>query len=645
MTADGLRLGGGVSRLLWEDRRPVALAISIAIGAWAAGAGWVPWSIPLVAPAGAVALSMASRRFVLLCGTAALLATCLAQRSLDGLAGPVAPRDVRAEVTLMNDPRPTPGGSVRADARLDGKRVALEAHRSSAAALRERLAGERISVIGELLPPTRYEELAAHRHLSGRLRVEIVVGWRPGHGITQLANKLRRTLEDGAGSLSDRHQSLLAGLLLGDSRSHPADLTDNFRSSGLAHLLVVSGSNVAFLMVVLAPLLQRLRLAPRLVVTLGALAGFALLTRGEPSVLRATAMAAIGAYAAATGNPMTGLRRLALAVGGLLLIDPLLLRSLGFQLSTAGAGGIILGASTLADRLRGPRWFTLPVAVTVSSELAVAPLLVTTFGSVPLVSVLANLLATPAAAPVKIWGLTGGLLAGVLGEPMATWLHLPTRLMLTWLDGVASISAGLPVGELGAGHLAALAAGGIAVGLGTRLRRFVAALTLRLSGASVVLGTVMAAVLAAPGSQVAKDGLVELGSGMDLWRGGGAAVVVIDGRATEDWIALALRREDVERVDVLVLRTPANRAVALAATLVERWPQLIVLAPAEVTETPGVRIEGALTPPPGMTMTVGDLQLAFDTSPDRLEPEISLDASSASAGDDVRPPRSRTSEP
>lgn len=606
------------------DRGPVVLAVSVAAGAWTASVGWVPWAAPLHVALGSLALAAASRRLLLVCGAAALLTSCLTVRSLEGLSGPATAEEVRGEVTLVGDPRPTPGGGVRADARVDGRRVTLEAHRSPAAALRERLAGERVMVIGELGPPGRYEELVPHRHLAGRLRVEIVVGWRPGHGVTQLANGLRRTIDDGAASLPERHRSLLAGLLLGDTRDQPADLTENFRASGLTHLLAVSGDNVVVLLVVLAPLLQRLRLAPRLVVTLAALAGFALLTRGEPSVLRATTMAAIGAYTAATGQPMSGLRRLALAAAALLLIDPLLITSLGFRLSTAGAGGIIVGARPIADRLPGPRWFTLPVAATVASELAVAPLLVTTFGSVPLVSVLANLLAAAAAAPVKVWGLTGGLLAGMVGEPVASWLHLPSRILLAWLDGVARLSAALPVGDLGAGHLGALALGMLALSVGRRARRPLAGFALRSCGSGLVVGAVAIALLTTPGTPGVQDGLVELGPGMDLWRGGGGAVVVIDGRATEDWLSSALLREQVDRVDLLVVRTPANRAVALGVALVERWPHLVVLAPAEVTEAPGERIAGALTPAPGMTMTVGTLRVTFEASSDRLEPDVSV---------------------
>jgi competence protein ComEC len=568
-------------------------------------------------------LALASRRPAAVCLAAALLATSLAQRSMAGLAGPERATPIQAEVTVLSDPRPTRGGGVQADVRLDGRRWALRAYRAPAAALGSRMAGERILVMGELRPPGSYEQGLPHRHLAGRLRVDAVVGWQEGHGVTRLANGLRRTLSDGAQSLSERQRSLLSGLLLGDDRHQPADLTVAFRRAGLAHLLAVSGQNVAFLLTAVSPLLLRLRLAPRLLVTLLVLAGFALLTRGEPSVLRATTMAAIGAFGAATGRPSSGLRRLTVAVTGLLLCDPLLARSLGFQLSAAGAGGIIVGARRVADRLPGPLWLRLPASVTIAAELAVAPVLVATLGSVPLAALPANMLAVPAAGPVTMWGLTGGLAAGLVGEPLASALHAPTRLLLWWLDRVSAVMAGLPVGEIRAPHAAALVMAGAAVAGARRLPSAALSTGLRSAGWAAAVVTLGVATVSVAESHDATHGRVEIGPGMDMWDGHAVTVVVIDGRATEDWLLSELRGRDIDKVDVLIVRTSASRAVTVATRLRERWPSMQVLAPAEVTEYAGTGLEGAVTPAAG-DYDVAGLRLRFDVEGDRLDPHITL---------------------
>ena len=81
---------------------------------------------------------------------------------------------------------------------------------------------------------------------------------------------------------------------------------------------------------------------------------FALMTRFEPSVLRASAMAALVAGTRTAGLPVSRVRVLCLAVTALLLIDPLLVRSVGFQLSTAATAAIALGAEPIAGALPGP---------------------------------------------------------------------------------------------------------------------------------------------------------------------------------------------------------------------------------------------------------------------------------------------------
>ena len=198
---------------------------------------------------------------------------------------------------------------------------------------------------------------------------------------------------------------------------------------------------------------------PRLAVTLAVLAMFALVTRAEPSVLRATAMASVAAVGVAAGRPTSSVRTLTLGATGMLLIDPLLATSLGFQLSVAGAAGIVVGASRIETVLPGPRWFAAPLSVTVAAQAAVSPLLVATFGAVPLASLPANMLAAPASGPLMVWGLTAGLVAGVVGGVPAAVLHLPTRPMLWWLEVVANAAVRWPLGDVRAGHLACLLAG------------------------------------------------------------------------------------------------------------------------------------------------------------------------------------------
>src|SRR5206468_3277949 len=83
----------------------------------------------------------------------------------------------------------------------------------------------------------------------------------------------------------------------------------------------------------------------------------------------------------------------------------------------------------------------------------------------------ANLLAVPAAGPVMVWGMTAGVAAGFLPAPAATVLHLPTRVLVGWIAGVAGVAARLPLGSVSIPALATVVAAVLVAGRVGRWRR------------------------------------------------------------------------------------------------------------------------------------------------------------------------------
>jgi competence protein ComEC len=187
-------------------------------------------------------------------------------------------------------------------------------------------------------------------------------------------------------------------------------------------------------------------------------------------------MAAIAVLAAHVGRPARGIRVLALAASALLLVDPFLLRSIGFLLSCGASLGIALLAGPLARRLRGPAWLREALGTTLAAQVGVAPLLLPVFGTIPLVSLPANLLAVPLAGPLTTWGLTGGVAAGIVrphAPRAAALLQLPTRVLSQALLGIADLAGSAPV-PLDAGDVVAVVAGALIAGgavLAWRARR------------------------------------------------------------------------------------------------------------------------------------------------------------------------------
>ena len=579
----------------------VVMAVAAAAGAWS------PHRMSLVPAALLVSAGLVLKRPLLLVVGVALATSAMAARSWDGLHAPVTGR-WSGVVTLVTDPEPVAGG-VRAEARMEGKRVEATWRGRVAGAVRDRLAGERVSVTGSVQPVAhRLRSRLASRHIAARMAVSQVGRWAPADLPGRVANALRRTMADGARPLPGRSRALFAGFVLGDGRDQSAEVTHDFRASGLSHLLVVSGQNVAFVLAVFGPLLRRLSLRRRMVAAMAVLFMFGVLTRWEPSVLRATAMAAIALFATTRARPASTLRILALAVTALLLVDPLLIHSVGFLLSTGACAGIALLGARFTDAIPGPRSLAAALGVTLAAQVGVAPVLVPVFGGLPVAAVPANLLAVPAAGPLMMWGMTGGMVAGLAGGVVATAVHVPTGLLVGWVAAVARWSATLPLGQLEAVHLSAC---GLAVAVAVVARR-------RAWPVAVTRGAVTAVVLAvtAPGlAQLRPPGAngVAVAPGARLWRDRGASVLVVDApRVSAGRLMSALHSAGIRRIDMVALTRPGRAASHAIAPVLARFPASMLVAP------PGHDLAGATIPAPASTVDLGGLVVRVEEVRPRL---------------------------
>jgi competence protein ComEC len=533
-----------------SDGWAVALAITTAAGAFAAR------PVPLWVGAALALLALAVRRPLLLCVGVALLASCLGARSWAGLDhAPTGHLD--SVVTLVSDPAPV-DAALRVDVRHRGRRIEAWARGEQAAALRSLAAGERVHLRGRLapVPPPARARLAV-RHIAGRLSITHVGEHEPGNLPSRVANRLRRTITRGASSLPRDERALFTGLVMGDDRDQSSEMADDFRAAGLSHLTAVSGQNVAFVLAAAWPLLRLLQVRARFVACLAVLALFGVMTRWEPSVLRAEAMAAVALLAWTLGRPASTLRLLALAVTGLLLVDPLLVRSIGFLLSVGACVGIATLAVPLARRM------PLVLAVTLAAQLGVAPVLAPVFGGVPVAAVPANLLAVAAAGPVMTWGMTAGIVAGLVPARLAAAIHAPTHVLVGWIAAVAHWAAGLPMSSLSVWGVA-LAAVLVAAWSRPRLRVAAGGALLVLAFLPVWIGT-----RTIDGSGIA--------GGPHLWRADGATVLVADGSARPDRVLAGLRAAGVRRIDAVVMERGSPAARALDPVL-ERFPPRTVLS-------------------------------------------------------------------
>ncbi len=242
-----------------------------------------------------------------------------------------------------------------------------------------------------------------------------------------------------------REAELARGFVLGEDERIDEATVEDFRRSGLSHLLSVSGQNVALLALLAMPLLAALGmpLRTRLVWILGAIVVYVPLAGAGPSILRAGVMGGLGVLATLAGRRSSRLYALAVAAVVALAVDPHVAGDVGWQLSFAAVLGILALAGPLrraiVARTGGRGWrgtLAEGAALTVAATLATAPLIAFHFEAVSTTTLVANLLALPAVAPAMWLGMLAAAAGQVPGFPVAL-LNALNALLLAYIAQVA----------------------------------------------------------------------------------------------------------------------------------------------------------------------------------------------------------------
>jgi competence protein ComEC len=236
----------------------------------------------------------------------------------------------------------------------------------------------------------------------------------------------------------DPEASLLAGILLGVDNGLSAGLQQAFRNTGTAHIIAISGFNIAILAALLMTVFNRL-LGPRRG-PWAAVAGivlYTILVGAEASVVRAAIMGGLGIFARQVGRRQTALNTLAFTAAVMCIVDPFMPWDVGFQLSFFATLGLVLYAQPFQEwAVKILSRFTLPAAAekitrilsvyvlfTLAAQLTTLPIMAWHFRRIPLVSLIANPFILPVQPPVMILGGLA-LLAG--------FAYLPLGRILAW---------------------------------------------------------------------------------------------------------------------------------------------------------------------------------------------------------------------
>ena len=302
----------------------------------------------------------------------------------------------------------------------------------------ELLPGQKISGTATVLK-SKESRVAALFIVNGAIVIQTAPSsWASGLGA------IRQGLRENSGT--GDAGALIPGMVLGDTSKQSPEFKDAMKRSGLTHLVAVSGANFAIVSTFVLWCMQFLirRKNVRIIATAIALACFIALVRPSPSVLRAAAMAAVLLSAQLGKRGSDSLPALGFAICAVVLGDPWQSRDAGFALSVLATAGLLLLAPRIVERLPTHKKLAGALAPPIAAIIFCSPILVSLSGYLSPMSIIANLLAAPAVAPITVLGFIAALFS-----PFAPWL---TQFIIFFIQfpagfitGVAHWIAAFPV--------------------------------------------------------------------------------------------------------------------------------------------------------------------------------------------------------
>ncbi|MEG4008763.1 ComEC/Rec2 family competence protein [Microcoleus sp. Pol11C1] len=233
----------------------------------------------------------------------------------------------------------------------------------------------------------------------------------------------------------------------------PYNIRDYFVQAGLAHAIAASGTQVSMVLALVLGLTRRFSKQLQFSLGVGALFLLVALTGFEASVCRAALMGFGTLFALVLSRQVKPLGLLLIAATLLLLVNPLWIWDLGFQLSFLATLGLIVTTPPLMAKLDWmPPAIASIVVVPIAASVWVLPLLLYVFSVVSPYSILVNIIAAPLLWILSIGGMVSAL-AGLIfppaGSVLAQLLDYPAK----GLIAIAEYFSQLPGNSVAVGQV------------------------------------------------------------------------------------------------------------------------------------------------------------------------------------------------
>lgn len=254
--------------------------------------------------------------------------------------------------------------------------------------------------------------------------------------------------------IPDPQVSLLGGLVVGAKQSLGKELQEDFRATGIIHIVVLSGYNIT---IVADAIMRTFKYFPFISQAVGTVFGvlaivlFALMTGASATIVRASIMALLVILARSTGRTYDITRALFIAGFVMILHNPkILLHDASFQLSFLATLGLIW-LSPLLDRYVSfiPKKFQLRefATATVATQIFVLPLLLYKIGELSLVALPVNLLVLITVPLTMLFGFLSGMV-GFINSLFATPFAFIAYAFLSYQLKIVELFSSLPFASI-----------------------------------------------------------------------------------------------------------------------------------------------------------------------------------------------------
>ncbi len=239
--------------------------------------------------------------------------------------------------------------------------------------------------------------------------------------------------------IPDPEAALAGGILLGVKQSLGTELLQKFRDTGVAHIVVLSGYNIAVVASAVTAIVVFLPFTFRIIASVLGIILFAMMVGGGATVVRATIMILVVILARVTGREGDSLRALFLAGGLMVAVNPMiLLYDVSFQLSFAATIALIVLSPIIENSFLFVQQKILRtiLVATVAAQIFVLPLLLYHMGTISLVSIIANLFILPV-VPIGMLSaflLSAFALVPILGSALAFVSYVILAYMIFTVD-------------------------------------------------------------------------------------------------------------------------------------------------------------------------------------------------------------------